>query len=286
MSILIALIPAIAWGSIGLVSGKLGGNAYQQTVGMTIGALIFSLGAFIVYRPVLDVKVFIVGLASGLLWSVGQGQQFQSMQVMGVSRTVPMSTGMQLVANTLAGALLFHEWQSGRDITLGLLALVILVLGATLTSRNDPASKIAATENVELGRGFRILLVSTIGYLGYTIVVDWGNVNAIAVILPQAIGMLLGGIIMSWGHNVRDKATVKNILTGLMWGAGNVFMFLSIPKVGLAVAYSLSQCGIIISTLGSIFLLGEKKTKRELVYVTLGCILVIAGGILLGYMKA
>ena len=40
MAILIALIPALAWGSIGLVSGKLGGNAYQQTLGMTIGALV------------------------------------------------------------------------------------------------------------------------------------------------------------------------------------------------------------------------------------------------------
>ncbi|MDT3392295.1 MAG: GRP family sugar transporter, partial [Bacillota bacterium] len=28
MSILIALIPALCWGSIGLVSGKLGGNAH------------------------------------------------------------------------------------------------------------------------------------------------------------------------------------------------------------------------------------------------------------------
>lgn len=35
MVILLALIPAICWGSIGLVSGKLGGNSYQQTLGMT-----------------------------------------------------------------------------------------------------------------------------------------------------------------------------------------------------------------------------------------------------------
>lgn len=37
---LIALIPAIAWGSIGLVSGKLGGSANQQTLGMTWGSTI------------------------------------------------------------------------------------------------------------------------------------------------------------------------------------------------------------------------------------------------------
>ena len=43
--------------------------------------------------------------------------------------------------------------------------------------------------------------------------------------------------------------------------------------------------GIIISTLGGIFILGEKKTKKELVYVIVGCLLVILGGIILGYMK-
>jgi glucose uptake protein len=44
--------------------------------------------------------------------------------------------------------------------------------------------------------------------------------------------------------------------------------------------------GIIISTLGGIFILGEKKTKKELRYVVIGCLLVIIGGVLLGYMKA
>ena len=40
MSIVFALIPMFAWGSIGLVSGKLGGDANQQTLGMTIGAFV------------------------------------------------------------------------------------------------------------------------------------------------------------------------------------------------------------------------------------------------------
>ena len=39
MEILIALIPAFAWGSIGLVSGKLGGTAQQQTLGLSLCTL-------------------------------------------------------------------------------------------------------------------------------------------------------------------------------------------------------------------------------------------------------
>jgi glucose uptake protein len=44
--------------------------------------------------------------------------------------------------------------------------------------------------------------------------------------------------------------------------------------------------GIIISTLGGIFILGESKTKKEFRYVILGCFMVIIGGLLLGYLKA
>ena len=73
--------------------------------------------------------------------------------------------------------------------------------------------------------------------------------------------------------------------TGLLWGLGNICMLLTMREIGLAISFSLSQMGIIISTLGGIFLLGERKSK-EMFYVIFGCIFVILGGILLGYMKA
>ena len=39
---------------------------------------------------------------------------------------------------------------------------------------------------------------------------------------------------------------------------------------------------VIISTLGSILLLGEKKTRLELLYVLGGLALVVIGGVLIG----
>lgn len=61
---------------------------------------------------------------------------------------------------------------------------------------------------------------------------------------------------------------------------------MAMAQIGQAVAYSLSQMGIVISTFGSIYLLGEHKTKREMVYVVIGSILVIVGGVALSLMKA
>ncbi len=41
MDIFLAVLPAIFWGSIVLFNVKLGGGPYSQTLGTTLGALIF-----------------------------------------------------------------------------------------------------------------------------------------------------------------------------------------------------------------------------------------------------
>ena len=285
MEILIALIPAIAWGSIGLVSNKLGGNSYQQTVGMSAGAVLFAIGAYFVYQPTIDMKIVLVGLLSGALWSLGQMQQFQSMKFIGVSNTLPISTGLQLIVNTLAGVLLFREWTSTRDIILGIIAIIVLIFGVTFTTVSDTKEK-TDDSNGQKKYGARALLFSTLGYGLYTITINAAGVDAIAVILPQAVGMLIGSLLFSVKQDIKSKYTLRNLLTGLLWALGNIFMLISMEKIGLAISFSLSQTGIIISTLGSIWFLGETKTKREFRYILLGCILVIVGGVLLGYVKS
>lgn len=290
MVVLIALIPALAWGSIGLISGKLGGTPTQQTLGMTSGAVLFGLLTWFIYQPEMTSKVWISGLLSGLFWSIGQSQQFTSMKAIGISKTVPISTGLQLAGNALAGVLLFHEWKTGHMIVVGTIAVIVLIAGAALTSLRDRANiSDSASGHDDVSTGARAIAFSTVGYVLYTIIVNYANVNAKAVVLPQAIGMLAGALIFALithsGQDILKKVSYKNIITGLVWGTGNLFMFLSIPAVGLAISYSLAQSGIVISTFGSIFLLGEKKTSKEMVYVVLGSILVIVGSALLGSLK-
>ena len=286
---LIALIPALAWGSVGLISGKLGGNANQQTLGMTWGALVFSilmtLSSWQHFISSNSLKLWLVGIVSGLFWSLGQNQQFHAMKAVGISKAVPISTGAQLVSNALAGALLFHEWTTGRQLSLGTIALVVLVLGATLTALKDKSVATDNTVKENWALGSRALVLSTLGYLGYTVVVTWASVDTQAMVLPQALGMVVGASVFALGKDAFEVATFKNIITGLVWGTGNFFMFMATAAVGLAISFSFSQMGIVISTFGSILLLGEHKTKKEWLYVCLGSILVIVGGIILGQLK-
>ncbi|WP_342048793.1 GRP family sugar transporter [Bacillus sp. OTU530] len=280
--ILLALIPALCWGSIVLVSVKLGGDAFSQTLGITVGALLFSIVLYFTVHPPLDTLTFIIGILSGMFWAVGQRNQLWTVKYLGVSKTVPLSTGMQLVAASLVGVIVFKEWTTRNVIIIGTIAIILIIVGVIFTTVRDKDDK---DNNKAVKKGYVLLLISTAGYLAYVVIVRWFNLNGWSVILPQAVGMLIGAFLLTFRHKPFNKYTIRNIVTGILWGIGNLGLLLSIPKIGVATSFSLSQTGIIISTLGGVFLLHEKKSKRQMVFVIVGCILVIAGGILLGFTK-
>ena len=92
-------------------------------------------------KPVLTPTVIGVGIVSGLFWALGQANQLKSIDLMGVSRTMPISTGLQLVATTLFGVIVFHEWSTTISVVLGVLALVCIIIGVILTSLQSKEEK-------------------------------------------------------------------------------------------------------------------------------------------------
>ncbi|MGT2716006.1 GRP family sugar transporter [Streptococcus respiraculi] len=284
--ILYALIPMVAWGSIGFVSNKIGGKPNQQTFGMTLGALLFALIAWLIVRPEMSVSLWFFGTIGGMLWSMGQYGQFRSMQYMGVSVANPLSSGAQLVFGSLIGAIIFGEWSKPIQFILGILALLLLVIGFYFTSKQD-AEKAYTNTNHEFGKGFRALTYSTVGYLSYAIL--FNNImhfDALAVILPMAVGMVLGAMIFMKFKIQLKAVVIKNALVGLMWGIGNIFMLLAAAKAGLAIAFSFSQLGVVISIIGGILFLGETKTRKEIGWLTIGITCFVIGAILLGVVKS
>lgn len=283
IGILLALIPALTWGSLVLVSVKLGGNAYSQTLGITIGSLLFAIAMFFYADPELSPIVWSIGLVSGIFWTIGQLNQLASVKFIGVSKTVPISTGMQLVGTTLFGVLLFREWETKLTVILGSISIILIIIGVVFTSTGQKEDKNAGKS---LKKGLFILFISSLGYIGYVIIIRYFEIDGWSAILPQALGMVIGASVLTTRHKPFNKYALKNIVTGCLWAAGNLGLLLSIPRAGVATSFSLSQTGIIISTLGGIFLLGEKKTKKQIIFVVIGCVLIIAGGVILGYTKS
>ena len=137
MAYLIALIPALGWGFMPLITGKVGGSEANQIFGIGAGASLVGLVAFLIMHPQVSMKAFLFSLLCGALWSTAQVGQFVSFKRIGVSNTVPLSTVFQLVGNSIIGVLIFGEWHSARALTIGFIALAIVIIGAMMTSFTD-----------------------------------------------------------------------------------------------------------------------------------------------------
>jgi len=309
MSILIALIPALAWGSVGIVTTKMGGTAAQGTLGMTFGALLFALATFFGFVVptygfdfAMNPRIWVVGFLSGLAWAVGTAGQFVAFKKLGVSVGNPLSTAGQIVANALLAASLLGEWTSAKMWIFGLLAIAAIALGAVLTALPDRDEKPTEEAHTQWTSGGIALLISTIGYMMYFIIPNLlrasgfitedtagsGLAYMTGILGPQAIGQVLGAIVivvffMKEGKTMFEIGTWRNMLTGIVWGIGNLFMFISAsnPNIGQATAATFSQLGVIVGTYGGIYLLGEKKTKRQMRMIFVGTILIVVGAIVI-----
>lgn len=283
LNIIIALIPALLWGIMPLIITKVGGTARQQTMGVTLGAFVFALIVFAFRKPDFTAETLVVSFITGCLWSVGQMFQLQSFKIIGVSKAMPISTGMQLVGTTLCGVLLFHEWDTTLRLILGFSALILIIGGIFLTSYAEQQVDGEKT----LSRGLVLLTISSLGYISYVVVIQGFHINGFDAILPQAVGMVLSAYLLTF--NGKEKRFTKRtwliMVPGMIWAGGNLAMLYANGLVGVATGFSLSQLGVVISTLGGILILGEKKTKKEMAFVILGVILVVIGGVLIGVTK-
>ncbi|WP_072152526.1 GRP family sugar transporter [Weissella viridescens] len=318
MAILIALIPALAWGSTGIITTKMGGSAAQGTLGMTLGALIFGLSTLLFYvipSAGLDFafnpRVWVVGFVSGLFWAIGTAGQFVAFKKLGVSVGNPVSTASQIALNALMAASVLGEWTNGKMWFFGLLAIIAVVIGAVLTSLPDPNSKATPNPEADPKGGYMAIALSSLGFMMYFVFPNLLNKfgfisDAVhgaphgsglhymtAIVGPQSIGQVIGALIivvfvMHQGKTMWQPATFRNILTGLVWGIGNIAMFISAanPQIGQAIAATLSQLGIIVGTFGGIYILHEKKTSRQMLYISIGTILVVVGAIIISNLSS
>lgn len=312
MSILLALIPPLAWGATGIIGTKMGGSAAQQTFGESCGALLLGIGVYLFFVMPNGVEVtgriWLVGLFSGLFWSVGTAGQFIAYKKMGVSAAFPLSTAGQIIANALLAAEILNEWITIKMWIFGVLSIALVTLGALLiAARSKAEKKITKKRPVSYGEGIAAILASTAGFALYFIFPNMlfkfgfispaihnanNGINYMtAIVTPQAVGQVVGSFLIGFfflqERKLLTKPAAKNIVTGIDWAIGNLFMFISAanPSIGQATAATLSQLGIIVGTFGGIYILHEHKTGDQMVKIVLGTILVIVGSILITNLK-
>lgn len=281
MDFLVALIPCLAWGAAPVLATLIGGKPIVKTLGLALGSLFFAMVIFMVERPFRGMTdsqitdVVTISLLSGCFWAVGSFGQFQGIQFLGVSKSMPISNGTQIIFTSILGVTL-GDWASLDAKYYGFAAIVLIILGIIFTSYTEKKG-----EGVPLQwmKGITSNLYSSLGFAFYVGILKWQHIDSWQSILPQSVGMLVGTmVIMFFTKEVLVNClAIKNSFAGLIWASGNLALLISQVRIGLAVAYPISQASVIIALLGGVFVNKETKTSKEWAMAGIGIGIILAG---------
>ena len=96
-SILIGLIPALGWGFQGIIMQKIGGTTANKQMGMVLTALVMSIVVALVDPIAWSPALIAAAAVNGIPWAIAQILQIKSFDYLGVSRAMPLTSGMQLI---------------------------------------------------------------------------------------------------------------------------------------------------------------------------------------------
>lgn len=276
MNILIGLIPALCWGLLPISAARMGGSPANQILGTTVGTFLAAILVWLYFRPDISTGTAVLSALSGALWVMGQVGQYVAYTRIGVSKTMPLSTGLQLVGTSLIGVFLFGEWPSTQARIIGFAALAAVVVGVGLTAVKTGGGR-------KVGWSTPALLFATnFGYLAYSSLPAAVGGRGVAIFLPQAAGMVFAAVLYILFSRqpavFRQPESWKNMLTGVLFAIAALFYILSAQRNGIATGFMLSQLSVVLATLCGIFILGETKNAFEMKATVVGLILIVAGG--------
>ena len=272
---LLACLPILSFGFLPVVATRIGGRPVDQTMGTALGSIVFAVVVALIRKPALDPHIFIISLCSGLFWAIGSFGQYMGITYLGVSRSIPISCGTQIIFASLMGILL-GDWATPAAKIYGFAALTLIIIGIFFTSYQSNHDD----KKSQWAKGIGINVISSLGFTGYVAVLKYFHISGWDSLLPQSVGQVAGTIAISLilFHTLPfDKAAGKNSIGGLIWAIGNIALLLSQAAIGLAVAYPIGQAAIIVSVLGGVYINGETKDKKEWRYTITGIAIIIAG---------
>lgn len=296
-SILIGLIPALGWGFQGIIMQKIGGTTANKQMGMVLTALVMSIVVALIDPIAWSPALIAAAAVNGIPWAIAQILQIKSFDYLGVSRAMPLTSGMQLILTSVIGAFYFNEWPHAWQMGVGFAGIALIIVGTVLTTYTEAGQE--TTSKSDIRKGVIITAISSALYVAYATAARFFNVDSFQILLPQALFMLAATIVISIIVSKRDSVdgvfgrvegvfglkSWQNMLTGVLWSVANIAVLFSNQVNGVAVGWTLANMNLIFATLGGLFILHEKKTPKELKFVIAGMIIIAAGSIAIGATK-
>ena len=227
-------------------------------------------------------------MLSGLLWSIGIIFLLKGFQTWGTSRTMPLTAALQLTLNGLIGVVLLGEWRAPGAMALGLGAVALVIAGGTAGTWQEGGGVGPSPRMRRIGALMTVCSAFFLGiYPGLLRLTDVSSADAAG---PMGIGALIGAVIASRvlprKGPLRGEGAIPAVLSGVAWALGNFALLRSTATVGVAAGFTFSQLGFVIAALGSIFLLKEPRTRKEIIVVFVGIAAALAGVVLMGMASA
>lgn len=285
VGIALALASALTWGGSNVLLKLAGCAASQQTLGLALGNLVISLVVFAWGRlPSPTFHAMLFAFMSGVTWAIGMRLFLSSIPLVGIARAVPVCGSLQVAFNMLFGGLVMNEWPSSNPGKLAMICGVVFILAsmplATWGQRVLPPGN--------EGRGTILALMAGLVFSFYVAPIRYFQIPGRAAGLPQAVGMVTGAGLLYWlgepFEAIRASrlclSSVKALLPGLTWGAGNVLLLLAMTHIGVAIAFTLTRLSVAISSLFGVFYFKEAE-GRNAVPVLAGALTSILGSVAL-----
>lgn len=264
------------------VAGVKKSTTYNQITGTVLGAFVFGAVMMLIKRPAMDWTTFLVAVIAGAAWTIGQVGQYISYANIGVSETMPLSTGMQLIGVPIVGVLLFGEWGTPQAKIFGFIGIIALIIGVYLTSKDDEGTEEGNKKNQTTT--LIILVLTSLGYIASSSIPKAITADGNAIFFGETVGMLIAAFIYLAASKqlkaLKQKESYMVIPAGLIFAIGNLSYILSVKENGVNLGFVMSQLSVVISTLSGIIFLHERKSKRGYIYTGAGLVLIIAGAVL------
>lgn len=281
-NILLALIPALGWGIQPIFLRKIGGDATNHVLGFGLGAVVMGLLVQFIFQPAaISWQTFLIAFISGAFWAFGQSGQVRGYEIIGVSKTMPISTGLQLVGTSIIGVVAFGEWPGLTNKFFGFLAIAILIAGAYLTSVEPKDGSSAGNQN--MARGLQVLTFTSIGYWAYSVAPRLVNAGGLSIFLPQMMGILAGAIIYTLvvrREAFKEKESWLSGFVGIIFGIASLAYIFSAQANGVTIGFILTQLNVVIATLGAVFILREKKNPQQMRLTYIGLLLIVGASVI------
>ena len=283
MRYLFLFLPAIGWGLMPMfVAGVKKSNIYHQIVGSVLGAFIFGAVVTLIKRPAFNTTTFLLAMMAGAAWVIGQCGQYYSYSKVGVSETMPISTGLQLIGVPLVGVLIFGEWASTQAKLFGFIGILALIIGVACTSLTDKGTAEGNKKNQTTT--MIVLVLTTLGYIISSSIPKALKGDGVMIFLGETIGMMIATLIYLIGSKqikvLKEKQSYQVIPAGIIYAIAALSYIISVQMNGVNLAFVMSQLCVVISTLGGIVFLHAQKTKKGYIYTVIGLALIVAGAVL------